>query len=83
MTAQRTSAEILTDLTAYRAARSALVKGERVEDVWRDGRRMTLASVSLEDINAAISDLEREYEQAVAVESGKPSRRPIGLAWKN
>ncbi len=80
---QRTSTEIAAELTEYRAARSALIKGERVEDVWRDGRRMRVADASLSDINSAISDLEREYEQAVAVEAGRPRRRPINLAWIN
>lgn len=83
MAFQRTTTEILADLTAYRAARTALIAGERVEDVWRDGRRMRLAGVSLQEINAAIEDLMREYQQAADVEAGKPRRRPIGLAWKN
>ena len=50
MAAQRTTTEILADLADYRAARTALVKGERVEDVWRDGRRMRLSSVTLDEI---------------------------------
>lgn len=80
---QRSSTEIAADLIDYRAARSALIKGERVEDVWRDGRRMSLATVTLKDINTAIEGLEREYDQAVAVEGGGQRRRPVGLAWRN
>lgn len=76
---QRTSAEISAELTQYRTARSTLITGGRVEDVWRDGRRMRLSSVSLEDINMAIAALEREYEQALAAEAGKPVRRAIGF----
>jgi hypothetical protein len=78
MTAQRTTTEILADLEDYRAARSALVKGERVERVARDGRLMQLASLSLDEIEAAIAGLEREYEQASATEAGRPRRRAIG-----
>lgn len=80
---QRTSAEISAELTQFRAARTALVTGERVEDVWRDGRRMRLATLSLSEINQAIADLVREYDMALAAEDGRPRRRPIGLAWKN
>lgn len=83
MAFQRTTTEILADLAAYREARTALVTGERVEDVWRDGRRMRLATLTLGEINKAIADLEREYQTASDVEAGKPRRRAIGLAWKN
>jgi hypothetical protein len=80
---QRTSTEIAVDLADYRAARSALVKGERLEDVWRDGRRMRFSRLSLADINSAIADLEREYAAATSTEAGRPARRPINLAYRN
>lgn len=80
---QRTSAEISAELTDFRAARAALVKGERVTEVWRDGRRIIYAGITLSQIEASISTLEREYESAVDVEAGRQRRRPIGLAWKN
>lgn len=80
---QRTTTEIAADLAAYRAARTALVTGERVEDIWKNGRRMRFSTMTLGEINAAINDLMREHEQAVAVEAGSPRRRPIGLAWGN
>lgn len=83
MTIQRTSAEIAADIADYRAARTALIKGERVTEVWREGRRVVYAGVSLKDIDAALADLAREYESAVAVEGGGRRRRPIGLAWRN
>lgn len=79
MTTQRASATILAELTEIRAARTALLKGERVEDVSRDGRRMKMSSASLADLNAAIADLTREYEAAVAVEAGKRNRSAIGI----
>ncbi len=80
---QRTSAEISAELTEFRTARAALVNGERVEDVSRDGRRVRYATMSLTEIDAAILRLEREYEAAVSSEASRPRRRPIGLAWKN
>lgn len=78
MAFQRTTTEILADLTSYRAARTALATGERVEDVWRDGRRMRLATMSLSEINQAIADLQVEYQQAASVENGGPRRSAIG-----
>jgi hypothetical protein len=81
---QRTSTVIAAELAQYRDARAALVKGDRVESVNRDGRGMRLASMNLADINTAIRDLEREYDQAVAVESGDanaPRRTGIGLRY--
>lgn len=83
MTTQRTTTEIAAELTQMRAARTALLNGDRVEDVWRDGRRMRMTRANLSEINAAIADLEREYEQAELVESGRSRRRPINLRWAN
>jgi hypothetical protein len=83
VTIQRTSTEIAAELTSFRAARAALVNGERVVEVWRDGRRVTYGGASLKDIDAAIADLTAEYEAAVAVEAGKTRRRPISLSWRN
>lgn len=80
---QRSSTDIAADLVAYRAARTALVAGERVTDVWRDGRRMSLAGMSLDEIERAITGLEREYNQAVTVEGGGCRRRAITLGWRN
>jgi len=78
MAYQRTTTEILADLTAYRAARTAIVAGERVEEVWRNGRRVVYASITLAEVNSAIADLQLEFKQAEAVEAGKPRRAAIG-----
>ncbi len=80
---QRTTTQIAADLAAYRAARTALVNGERVTEVWRDGRRMIMASITLPQVETAIANLEREYAQAEASEAGRPRRRPINLAYRN
>ncbi len=79
----RTASDISADLVDFRAARSALIRGERVTEVWRDGRRMTMANVTLADIDRSIADLQREYECAVAGEAGSPRRRPIRLRYSN
>lgn len=82
MTTTRSTTAIAADLATYRTARTALVKGERVRDVWRDGRRLVFSEITLAQIDAAITSLENEYEQAANVEAGRPRRRPIGLAWR-
>lgn len=80
---QRTTTEIAADLSAYRAARTALVNNERVTDVWRDGRRMKMQGLSLAEIESAIETLEREYAQAQSVEAGSSRRRPIRMRYAN
>lgn len=80
---QRSSTEIAADLAVYRSARTALVAGERVKEVWRDGRRMIFDGITLNQIERAIATLEREYEAALSIEDGRPKRRAIGLAWRN
>lgn len=72
---QRLSTEIASDIALYRAARTALVTGERVESLSRDGRGMRLATLSLNDIESAISRLEREYAAAVNSEAGGAGRK--------
>lgn len=83
MAFQRTTTEILADLTIARTARTTLLSGEQVTDVWEDGQRIKMSGMTLEQIDASIASLEREYQQAVAVEAGSPRRRGIGLAWNN
>lgn len=82
MTTTRSTTDILADLAVYRAARTSLVSGERVRDVWRDGRRLVFSEIALAEVEQAIVNLEREYESAVAVAAGNPRRRPIRLAWR-
>lgn len=74
----QTAAEIAADLTALYAARTSLANGERVDEVWRDGRRLTFGKVTLKDLNDLISQREGDLAKAQAVEAGAPSRRAIG-----
>lgn len=80
---QRTTTEIAAELAAVRAARTALATGQRVTDVWKDGRRMTFSAMSMSDFDSLISSLEREYDAARSLENGGRRRRSIGLAWRN
>jgi hypothetical protein len=83
MTSQRTTTEILTDLVSARAARMALANGERVEDVWRDGKRLRFTTMTLDEMQTLIAGLESEYAQAAAVEGGGRRRRAISLGYRN
>lgn len=74
----QTAAEIAADLTALYMARTSLAKGERVDEVWRDGRRLTFGKVTMKDLNDLIAQREGDLAKAQASEAGAPARRAIG-----
>lgn len=76
-----TAAEILADIEAVRAARTALAKGERIEDVWREGRRLTFGKVTVESLTNLLAVLQQDYDAAAAEEgiSALPARRRSAL----
>jgi len=74
----QTAAEIAAELTVLYAARTKLAAGERVEDVWRNGRRMKFTAMTLPQINEAIQQREVDLEQAQAAEAGGSRRQDIG-----
>lgn len=78
-----TAAEIQADIDTLRDARLKLARGERVEEVSRDGRRLIFTKVTLESLTALIAILESDLEKATAVEGGRPSRRAIPLRYAN
>lgn len=80
---QRTPEEIAAELADVRAARAAFMRGERVSEVQRDGKRMKMADMKLSDFNAAIAELTTEYADAIAIGDGRRKRRPTRLAWRN
>jgi hypothetical protein len=82
-TGSETAADIAADLVLLRAARTKLAVGERIEDVWRSGRRLVYASVTLKEIDALIQKRENDLAQAEAGEAGRPRRRAISLGWPN
>lgn len=81
MTTARTTTEIEADLAIYRAARTALIAGERVEDVSRDGRRMKMSTLTLSEINEGINDLLREHAEATSTAAGTRRRSAIGITF--
>lgn len=78
-----TAADIAADLVLLRAARTKLAVGERIEDVWRSGRRLVYATVTLKDLDALIQKRENDLAAAEAGEAGRPRRRAISLGWPN
>lgn len=78
-----TAADIAAELELLRAARRTLAVGERIEDVWRSGRRLIYATVTLKELDALILRRENDLAAAEAGEAGKRRRRAIGLAWTN
>lgn len=70
-----------THLDQAKAARAKLANGERVTDVWRDGRRIRLASMTMPEMNNYIDRLEREIERATQTVAGQPRRRPIRFSY--
>lgn len=74
----QTAAEISAELSDLYAARAALAKGERVEQVGRGERMMRFAKMTLTELNTYIQQREVDLEQAQAAESGVSRRRAIG-----
>lgn len=78
-----TAEEIRADIVAVRAERLSLIKGERVKEVWRDGRRLTFSEISLDGIAKVLAALKQELADAVADEDGGTRRRAIGIRYSN
>lgn len=78
-----TAAEISADLVALRSARTKLAIGQRVEEVWRSGRRLTYGKITLESLNTLITARENDLACATATEAGSKRRRAISLGWPN
>ena len=60
-------------------ARLAKIEGNRVNDIWRDGRRVRFSDMSIADLDAALTSLRRELERAESVEAGSSSRSAIAV----
>lgn len=78
-----TAADIAAELVLLRAARRKLALGEQIKEVWRSGRRLVYAGVSLEDLDKLIARRENDLACATSSESGGRRRRAIGLGWQN
>jgi len=73
-----TAAEISADIDAVREARMKLASGQRVDEVWRDGRRITFGKVTLDSLTNMLAILESDLERATNEEAGRPRRSSIG-----
>ena len=78
-----TAADIAADLLELRAARRKLATGQQIKEVWRSGRRLVYAGVSLEDLDNLIARRENDLACATSSEAGGRRRRAISLGWPN
>lgn len=71
----------LSTLQAYRdeavVARHKIATGERVVEIWRDGRRLTFSATDIARLTAYIETLDREIATATAEAAGRPRRGSI------
>lgn len=77
----RTLEQLQADWEAVYAAKLALLKGERVEEVARDGRRMVMADSKLGDIDGALAAIQREIDMLTAVSTGARRRRALSVSF--
>lgn len=76
-----TAAELQADLVVLRKARLDLAAGNRVDEVWRDGRRIVNGKVTLEALNNLIAVYEADIVAAINSETGRPRRSAVGVVW--
>lgn len=74
-----TLAELQADLVVVRQARLDLAGGNRVDEVWRDGRKIVSGSVTLDGLTALIAIYEQDIEKAELEAAGRPRRSAIGI----
>lgn len=73
-----------TRLAEAEQALHELNMGERVVEVWRDGRRVTYQSSDKGTLQSYVDSLTSQIAEKKAEAEGRTSRRrPIGLAWTN
>lgn len=78
----RTVEQAQADWDAVHAAKLALLKGDRVKEVAREGRRMVMADASLEDIDAALASIQREIDAlTAAATTGARRRRALSVSF--
>lgn len=80
-----TVAELQADRAAVWAAIMAAAKGERIKEVWRDGRRIVRDNMSVAALEDLLARLDREIADAQFAEgtAAAPGRRAISLAYRN
>jgi len=73
--------ELQADLAELRTARMSLAKGERVDEVWRDGRRLIFGTVTVQTLTELIAVYEQDIAKAEATASDRPARSAIGVRY--
>lgn len=81
-TVEETEADRLrADIAALETALNDLALGKRIEEVWRDGRRLIYGKVTVTALDALIERKRRQLAEAENVAAGRPRRRAIPLGW--
>lgn len=78
-----TTAEIQARLTEAEAALHALATGQRVVEVWRDGKRLTFSQATIGQLRDYVALLKNDLAESLSVDAGRPRRRAIGIGWRN
>lgn len=78
-----TAVELTADLATLRQARLELASGNRVDEVWRDGRRIVNGKVTLESLTALIKVYEADIVAATNAEAGRPRRSAITFGYRD
>lgn len=76
-----TAAQITTWLTEAETARHQLATGQLITEVWRDGRRIIYAGMTLAALESYIATLRTDLAAATAAEAGRPRRTAIGIVY--
>jgi hypothetical protein len=71
--------QLRADLEAVRQARIDLAAGNRVNEIWRDGRRLTTGDVTIESLTTLIGIYEQDIAKAEATACGRPARHSFGF----
>lgn len=73
--------ELQADRATLMAKRAALLAGELVKEVWRDGRRLIFGAPNLADFDKAIAAIDTEIAGLTNEAAGRPRRRAITLSF--
>lgn len=81
-TVEETEADRLrADIAQLETAQTNLATGKRIDEVWRDGRRLIYGKVTAAALDALIKEKRRQLAEAEAVAAGRPRRRAIPIGW--
>lgn len=75
--AEQSLAELEADLDALRTARIAMLQGQQIKEVTREGRRLVFNVASAKDLTDAITELEGRIAALNAATSGSGRFRAL------